>query len=306
MIIDQAKAIELLRYGQSIAVSTDTVYGIAADMSNERAILQLYNLKKRQLKKPLVIQLAAPSDLASYLAFVPFDLEKMIQRFWPGALTLVLPVKEKKVPSLIRSHLPTAAFRIANNNSLRSLIKEFGPLAVTSANYSGQKELLTVAEVEEVFGKDFPVLEGGHEKSSGIASTVLAYVDSSWVILRKGEIALKDLRAVVGYNPPVVKDVDFENKNYTICPQLHCMECPYDGSIKVVVGFVGREYLGAERVIYLKEPQSTKEVKSSILEIMSVIQNESTPHVWVDMNFPKVGAMKELATILKRSYEIDS
>lgn len=306
MIIDYEKAIELLRHGQSIAVSTDTVYGIAADMYNERAILQLYNLKKRHSKKPLVIQLATPSELADFLTFVPFDLEKIIQRFWPGALTLVLPVKEKKVPSLLRAHLPSAAFRISNNGSLRTLIKEFGPLAVTSANYSGQKDLLSTQEIEDVFGKDFPILKSDHTKASGIASTVLAYVDASWVILRKGEVYLKDLRTVIGYNPPVVKGVDFENKSYTICPQLHCMECPYDGSIKTVLGFVGRDYPGAERIIYIKEPTNSKDVKSAILNLQSVIQNECPAHIWVDMNFPKEGAMRELAKILKRSCEIEA
>lgn len=304
MIINIIAAKDHLRHGELVAVPTDTVYGIAADMYNQQSILRLYSLKNRKSKKPLVIQLAQSSDLSKYLNFIPFDLDKITQRFWPGALTLVLPVKEEMVPGFIRAHLPTAAFRVANNDILRTLIGDYGPLAISSANPSGGKELNTADEVEDTFGKDFPVLHGDTDVGTGVASTVLAYVDASWVILRKGSLLLKDLCQVIGYNPPVVSSIDYENKSYTISPQLHCIERPYDGSIKVVVGFEGRQYPQAEKVISLGDISKPGDVKKAIIKTMHLIQSERHPHVWVDMNFPKTGLMKEVARILERSSEV--
>lgn len=305
MIIDLPSAKSKLRHGELVAVPTDTIYGIAADMYHEEAILKLYNLKGRSFEKPFVIQLAAPRDLFAYLSFIPYDLEKIIQHFWPGPLTLVLPVNEKKVPANIRAHLPTAAFRLANNQILRQLILEHGPLVVTSANLSGDKELLTSQEIEKVFGADFPVLTSPDESFSGTPSTILAYIDACWVILRKGGIPLKDLRHVIGYNPPVVSKVDFNAKTYHVLTQLHCMDCPYDGSINIVIGFEDRDYPKAERVIHIGKISKPSEIRSEIIKITHELKNEAYSHVWVDMDFPKTGPLKEVARILERSFQTD-
>ncbi len=305
MKVNISKAKDLLRQGELIATPTDTVYGIAADMYNEAAILKLYNLKKRPVHKPMVIQLSSYSQIADFLSLIPYDLEKLMHRFWPGALTLVLPIKEGKVPALLRAHLPTAAFRISAHKNLRSLIDEYGPLVITSANYTGQKELLNEKEIEKEFGVQFPILESHDSEVFGIASTILAYIDSSWVILRKGHIYLKDLRQILGYDPPVVSHVDFANKNYTISPQLYLMDCPYDGSIKVVMGFDDREYMGAEHKISLGNLSNPMHAKKMIVDAMQTISKAGYAHIWVDMNFPKEGSLKTLAEILERAVRFE-
>ncbi len=300
--IDRAQ--ELLRCGEVVAVPTDTVYGIAADMYSERGILKLYNLKGRKLQKPLVVQLAQGTQITSFLSHIPFDLDRIIQRFWPGQLTLVLPVKEDQVPGILRAHLPTAAFRVSDNALIRRLISEYGPLAVTSANTSGMKELLDPDEIEENFGKSFPILSEEKTNAIGKASTILAYIDAGWVILRLGPISLKELNQTLGYYPPFVTALDFSKKQYTIAPQLHLMDHPYDGSIKVVLGFSDRQYPQAEQVIYLGSLSQTFKIEDAIIKAMREINQEGYPHVWVDMNFPKDGHLKELARILERACEI--
>lgn len=301
MIIDENRANEVLRLGGHVALLTDTVYGIAADLHHPQAILGLFNLKKRSQVKPLVIQLATARGVLDYLSLVPFDLEKIMHHFWPGPLTLVLPIKEDKIPPMVRANLPTAAFRVSANMQVRSLIEKAGPLVITSANFSGDKEFLSEDEIHKHFGTDFPILDSLGAKGTGIASTVLAYVDSSWVILRQGELSIKELRPVVGYNPPVVQNVNFKQKSFTVCPQLHCMDTPYDGSIKVVVGLSHRTYPGADKVIYYDEPSSKPEIRKIVMKIMQEIHQEAYPHIWVDMNFPKSGLMKELASIFMRA-----
>lgn len=304
MKVNFKQALQRLRNGEIIAVPTETVYGMAADVFNEEAVLRLYNLKQRTLKKPIVIQLANSDQLTDFLDLIPYDLEKLIHRFWPGPLTLVLPVIKNKVPGILRAHLPTCAFRISQNKDLRALISEYGPLAISSANTSGEAEMQSMEEIEAFFGNDFPVLDANAPNLSGIPSMVLAYIDASWVILRKGEIQLKELRSALGYNPPVAASIDFEKNTYSIDPQFYAMEKEYDGSIEVVVGFEDRNYPGAEKVIHIGSTIAPLKPKEAILKVMGALQRDKYPHVWVDLNLPKTGFFKEFSQILERSCKV--
>lgn len=301
MKVNFKQAQKKLRNGEVIAVPTETVYGVAVDVFNEEAILKLYNLKKRTLKKPIVVQLSSSEQLIDFLDLIPYDLEKLIQRFWPGPLTLVLPVIEAKVPGILRAHLPACAFRVSQNKDLRKLISAYGPLAISSANTSGEEELESAKDIEAYFGEDFPILDANEPSLSGIPSMVLAYIDASWVILRKGSITLKDLRYALGYNPPVAASINLKNNAYSIDPQLHAMEKEYDGSIEVVVGFEDRQYPGAQKIIYIGSTLKPLKPKEAILKVMGLLQQEKYPHVWVDLNLPKSGFFKEFAQILERS-----
>lgn len=306
MKVNFKQALQKLRNGEVVAVPTETVYGVAAYVFNEEAILKLYNLKKRTLKKPIVIQLAHSDQLTDFLDLVPYDLEKLLHRFWPGPLTLVLPVIEAKVPGILRAHLPTCAFRVSENKDLRELISQYGPLAITSANESGEGELENPKEIEAFFGDDFPILDAKAPSLSGIPSMVLAYIDASWVILRKGNIHLKELRSTLGYNPPVAAEIDQANNTYSIDPQIYPMEKEYDGSIEVVVGFEDRQYHGAQKVIHIGTTSKPLKAKEAILKVMGALQREKHPHVWVDLNLPKTGFFKEFAQILERSCKFES
>ena len=137
-----------------------------------------------------------------------------------------------------------------------------------------------------------------------LARTVLAYVDASWVILRKGEVLLKELRKHLGYNPPVVSKIDFKEKSYVIDPQFYLMEKEYDGSIEVVVGFEDQEYLGAKQVITIGTLKEPMPAKKAILKVMQTVQRENYPHIWVDFNHPKEGSFREIANIFERSFNL--
>lgn len=301
MLVDKKQASQILRSARLLAVPTETVYGIAADLKQDEAILGLYNLKKREVKKPIVIQLAEPNDVFEYLTHVPYELKKLIQKFWPGALTIVLPVHEGKISGLLRANQPAAGFRVSAHPGVRELIRDYGPLAITSANLSGQAPLLNTKEIEREFGEDFPILKTKDQEADGIASTVIAYIDATWVALRLGSVSLKHLSNVLGYYPPVVSDINMKKSTYTLRPQLHLKEEPYDGSIGIVMGFEDRTYPSSETVLTIGSLSQPKDLKKKALEKLKEIQLEGYPHVWVDLNFPKTGELKDLAEVLERA-----
>lgn len=301
MQINQKKAQALLRQGEVIAVPTETVFGMAADIHNNEALLKLYNLKGRPAEKPLVIQVAKTQEMIPYLTQVPFDLEKITEAFWPGPLTLVLPVDEQKVSGLIRAQLSTAAFRVTQNEATRALLEEYGPLAITSANRSGDESLLLASCIEKEFGDDFPILQSKESSQLGVPSTILAYLDSSWVVIRLGSLSLKELKKTLGYYPSVTALFNPKTLEYTLRPQLHLMGSPYDGSIKTVLGFSDKSYPDAEHIIDLGPLKKPQKIKKNICQCLKKIQSGNHPHVWVDLDFAKSGPLKKVAELLEHS-----
>lgn len=304
MKINLKEAKARLRNGDVIAVPTETVYGMAADIASEKAVLNLYNLKGRPSNKPFVIQVSKAKDVLPYLSQVPYDFEKLAKAFWPGPLTLVLPVKEESLSGLVRANYKTAAFRVTCHESTLALLKSYGPLAITSANRSGEKELLSSAQIEEEFGVNFPVLETNENELSGLPSTILAYVDQQWVVLRLGEQTLDKLKNVLGYYPVVVSHFDPKESHYKVRVQLHLMDKPYDGSIDVVLGFEDRKYPNAKEVISMGTLSTPGSIHKKIASILRDVQQQNHPHIWVDLNFAKTGHLKDLAQILERSSRV--
>ncbi len=306
MRINLAEAYKYIRKGRVVAIPTETVYGLACDMYNETAILELFTLKERALDKPFVIQISDIGDIHDFLTAISFGCEKLMKQFWPGSLTLILPIIPEKIPAILRANLPTAGFRIPDHPVALELIRVTGPLVVTSANKSGKVAAVTPEEIEEDFGKDFPILSN-ELMIEGEESTILSYIDAGWVILRKGAIGLEKLMTVVGYHPPHVTDIDYAKQSYRVVPQLHLKNIPYNGQIKTVLGFHGKEYLGAETLIPFgsingNAEYSFQQLNQAFLEI----EKEGFPHIWVDMDFPKEGNLKVLAQHIERAVRFGS
>ncbi len=178
---DQAE--KLLIQGSVVAIPTDTIYGLAASYVQKSAIDEIYELKKRPTSNPLVLFIADTSDLFSFVESIPEGGKALIEAFWPGPLTLVLPSKNPGT---------TIAIRIPNHPLILSLLKTTGPLFVTSANISGSPPLISLKEIETTFGLNFPVLEGELPKTQ-TPSTILSFKENQWEIDRLGSITKEDL-----------------------------------------------------------------------------------------------------------------
>ncbi len=200
MLITIPQAASLLKKGSVIAIPTDTVYGLAADMQQPDAVQHIFTLKQRPPDKPLIVLFSDLSQVSSWIAEFPPGFHELASHFWPGALTLVVPVHKQFIPESVRCGLPTAGFRIPQHPLLLDLLKNYGPLVAPSANLSGKSPATSADEVEGIFGEDFPVLDGG-PCLHGVASTILIAAGKRWKMIRQGTIAANQLKPLLGYVP---------------------------------------------------------------------------------------------------------
>ncbi len=178
-----------------VAFPTDTVYGIGVSAFNRKAIEKIYNVKGRSHLKAIPILVGDVEDLAQITLPIPLYIQQIIDNFWPGALTLVLPLLPELPGNL--SPRPTVGLRLPDHDQVRRLLREIGPLAATSANLSGEPSALTANEVlQQLDGRIDLILDGG-PVPGGQASTVLDCNGEKLKVLREGPISLAAIHQVI-------------------------------------------------------------------------------------------------------------
>ena len=194
---DQAiqSALEILRNGGLVAFPTDTVYGVGALAFDSQAVESIYAAKDRPMEKAIPILIGSPEDLDKVTGEVPPIAAKLAARFWPGALTLVVP-KHPDLPEAV-SAVPTIGVRVPDHPVARALLTSAGPMAVTSANISGEPSPRTAGEVNRQLNGRIPLILDGGETPGGVPSTVVNCLGTKPVILREGPITLKDIQFVL-------------------------------------------------------------------------------------------------------------
>ncbi len=187
----------LLSGGYPVALPTETVYGLAAWAMNPDAVLRIFNVKDRPKFDPLIVHLPDVGWLNG-VAKVPVAdrplVDRLVKKFWPGPLTLVLPKKDI-IPDLVTGGLETVAVRISAHPIFQSVIQAFGqPLAAPSANRFGRISPTTAQHVmEELGGKIHLIVDGGPTQY-GVESTVITVREESIWILRSGPVTAEQLR----------------------------------------------------------------------------------------------------------------
>ena len=193
-----AQAVAVLRAGGIAAVPTETVYGLAARAADAGAVAQIYAAKGRPQFNPLIVHVSGVAQAAALVQIGPVA-QQLMAAFWPGPLTLVLPLQPgAAVAALVTAGLPTLAVRCPAHPVMQALIAGAGPLAAPSANASGRVSSTTAAHVAATLaGWAGLILDGGASKA-GVESTIVAVDDSGVRLLRPGAVALEALSAVVG------------------------------------------------------------------------------------------------------------
>jgi L-threonylcarbamoyladenylate synthase len=189
------RAVELLKQGELVAFPTDTVYGVGASVSDPQAIAQLYLVKGRAGEKAIPILLSDPAQLELVTLEISEMALRLARRFWPGALTLVLP-RHPALPMEISAQ-PTVGVRMPDHPVALALMRLSGPLAVTSANLSGGANTVTAQEVLEQLGGRIPLILDGGRTPGGSPSTVVDCTGAEPRILRQGPIGLKEILKVL-------------------------------------------------------------------------------------------------------------
>jgi len=191
---------QAIRAGRTVAVPTETVYGLAARADRDEAVAAIYRAKGRPDFNPLIVHVP---DLAAARALAVVDqrAERLAGAFWPGALTLVLPRRvDAPLAAAVTAGLPAVAIRCPAHPVMRALLRETAlPLAAPSANRSGGVSPTSAAHVAASLGARAGLILDGGETQQGIESTIVALRDGGgWTLLRPGPITESQISAVLG------------------------------------------------------------------------------------------------------------
>ncbi len=190
--IDSIKeAVLAIQSGGLVAFPTDTVYGLAADMCSFAAIDRIYQAKGRDVAKAIPVLIGSLNQINRISPSFPETARKLAVRFWPGALTMIIS-RRADLPDNLSSS-PTVAVRMPAYQPVITLLQQCGPLAVTSANLSGQPNPLSAQDVlDQLDGRIDLLLDGGRV-SSGVPSTIVDCSVAPPVITRHGAIPDEDI-----------------------------------------------------------------------------------------------------------------
>jgi L-threonylcarbamoyladenylate synthase len=186
-------ALTILQTGGIVAFPTDTVYGLGALAFDNKAIESIYTAKDRPIEKAIPILIGDWSDLDKVADNIPDMALRFSARFWPGPLTCIVPKKRTLPPAI--SATSTVAVRIPDHPDARALLHAAGPMAVTSANISGQQSPTTAQEVYEQLQGRIPLILDGGKTPGGIPSTLVDCTGEKPIILREGPISMDELLA---------------------------------------------------------------------------------------------------------------
>jgi len=188
-------ALKILQSGGIVAFPTDTVYGLGTFAFDNSAIENIYTAKDRPIEKAIPILIGDLGDLEQVADDIPDMALRFAARFWPGPLTCIVP-KKRTLPVAV-SATATVAVRIPDHPDARALLRATGPMAVTSANISGQPSPSTAQEVYEQLNGRIPLILDGGKTKGGIPSTLVDCTGEKPVILREGPITLAELLATL-------------------------------------------------------------------------------------------------------------
>jgi L-threonylcarbamoyladenylate synthase len=192
-----ARATAILRDGGVVAFPTETVYGLGALVWNARAVARVFEIKARPAFDPLIVHVLDRAMLLRVAADLPEAAEALVERFWPGPLTIVLP-KEPAVPSLVTAGLQTVAVRMPAHPVARALLREVGePLAAPSANPFGRLSPTRAGRVADALGESVDLILDGGPSEFGLESTIVA-LEPQPALLRVGAIEVEAIEATIG------------------------------------------------------------------------------------------------------------
>ena len=192
------RAASALRQGKLVIFPTETVYGLAADAFDAGAAARVFAAKRRPFDEPLPVQIGEKQDIKKVAASVPETGRKLIDRFFPGPLTLVLE-KHANVPEIVTANSPKIGVRMPNHPVALELIWEFGcPIIATSANISGGLEPRTAADAVAQIGESVEVVLDAGPATLGQVSTVVDVTETPPRIIRPGALSVEKIAEVIG------------------------------------------------------------------------------------------------------------
>lgn len=195
-------AAQRLRAGGVVAFPTETVYGLGADARNENAVLRVFEIKGRPADHPLIVHLAEAGQASAWAAEITEPARRLMARFWPGPLTLVLPARDD-IPRVVTGGQDSVALRAPNHPMALALLREFGGahgggLAAPSANRFGAVSPTEASHVRAAFGIQVDQILDGGPCRFGLESTIVSLLEERPRVLRPGALPVSALREALG------------------------------------------------------------------------------------------------------------
>jgi L-threonylcarbamoyladenylate synthase len=233
------RAAELLRAGEVAALPTETVYGLAANAFDAKAVSKIFEIKGRPANNPIIVHVAGIEMAKGCVAAWPPLAEKLAKSFWPGPLTVVLP-RQKKIPDNVTAGGETVGVRWPSHPFIHAVIRECGfPLAAPSANLSSQISPTSAEHVRKSLGEKISLIVDGGQSQIGIESTVIDLTVSPPRVLRPGMIHEESLEAVIGniqhpasnIEHPILRSPGQLPKHYAPQARLHVLKWSGDAEL---------------------------------------------------------------------------
>lgn len=203
-----AQAVAVWKQGRPVAFATETVYGLGSPVFDAQTVAKIFAIKNRPSFDPLIAHIGSMDMLAQLSSSEHPFLSALIDHFWPGPLTLVLP-KRSSVPDIVTAGLPTVGIRFPRLRSAQKLINELGqPVAAPSANPFSYVSPTTAQHVQEQLGDSIDLIIDDGPCAVGLESTILSLACDPPVLLRPGAITAEDLQAVIGIRPEYTRSTD--------------------------------------------------------------------------------------------------
>ena len=258
-----SQAAEIIRAGGLVAIPTETVYGLGANAMDEEAVAKIFLAKGRPQDNPLIIHISCAEELTRYCHDIPEAAWLLAERFWPGPLTMVLPVKPC-VPKRTTAGLSTVAVRCPKTQVTRELIRVAGvPIAAPSANLSGKPSTTTAAHVLHDYGtggRIDAIIDGG-PCEVGVESTIVDLTGEKPRLLRPGGITPEELRDLLGEleidravlaqisDDTVVRAPGMKYKHYAPSAEVYIVS----GSSEAAAAYVRRRFTEGDAVLCFEE-----------------------------------------------------
>lgn len=216
------KAAQALKEGQLVAFPTETVYGLGGNALSAPTVARIFEVKKRPSFDPLIVHVANKEDVFVYCKEVPEKAIRLIEKFWPGPLTLILPRKEI-IPDIVSAGLSTVAIRMPSHPVARALIKEANiPVAAPSANLFSKLSPTRAEHVIKQIGDKIEYIIDGGPTQIGVESTVLYIDEREATLLRPGGLPVEEIEEEIG----TVKILE-KNEKIQSPGQLHVHYSPH-------------------------------------------------------------------------------
>lgn len=299
-------AATLIISGHLVSFPTETVYGLGADATNDKAVAEIFAIKGRPQFNPLIVHVNSVDMAKQEVEWSPIA-EKLAEAFWPGPLTLVLPRKaDSRISLLASAGGDTLAVRMpAHDIALALIAASEKPLAAPSANKSGRVSPTTARHVRDEFGDALPVLDGG-ACNVGVESTVLDLTSATPLLLRPGGVTREALETILGAPLATVQEKAATLKSPGMLESHYAPTLPVRLNVtkplatEALLSFGSTIPAGAKKVLSLSESGDDKEAAAKLFSALRELDSQEFTAIAV-MPIPESGLGSAINDRLRRA-----